>query len=159
MKYVPTFNGFMNESFKKPYGEKISLDDFKKISIGSEVLYAGATYTVDKNDGFVLILSPTKGSNAKLPIKINFSMFNQAGAIRESINEELALSTIKSKYPNSKITFEPNTRFKDAYNVRVDIIRQDGGVEYLGGIRGPISKEEGLHFIENTLSRNYDKFY
>ena len=72
----------INEGFKKPYGEKISLDGFKAIEVDSEILYAGSTYVVIKNDGVTLHLKPAEGYSGKAH-KINFAMFNQAGAIRD----------------------------------------------------------------------------
>ena len=42
MKHLPTFDTFINEGFKKPYGEKISLDGFKAIEVDSEILYASS---------------------------------------------------------------------------------------------------------------------
>lgn len=82
MKHILTFKNFLNEGFKKPYSEKMSLEDFKAIEVGSEVLYAGATYEVVNNDGTTLQLKPAKGANGKAT-KVNFSMFNVAGAIRD----------------------------------------------------------------------------
>ena len=82
MKHLPTFDTFINEGFKKPYGEKISLDGFKAIEVDSEILYAGSTYVVIKNDGVTLHLKPAEGYSGKAR-KINFAMFNQAGAIRD----------------------------------------------------------------------------
>ena len=93
MKHIPTFEDFLNEGFIKAYGDKMKLDDFAKIEVGSEVLYAGATFEVIKNDGVTLQLKPTKGSNGR-PTKVNFSMFNQAGAIRESLNEGIPNSEL-----------------------------------------------------------------
>lgn len=157
MDHVPTFEQFLNEGFVKAYGDKIKAEDFEKIPVGSEVLYAGATYEVIKNDKVTLQLKPTKGIGR--PTKVNLSMFNQAGAIRESINESLDLDGLQKKYPNAKITLTPNERFKDAFNARVDIVTQGGKTEYLGALKGPASKEDALEFFNNILSREYDKFY
>ena len=85
MKHVPTFENFLNEGFVKPYGEKMKVEDFAKIEVGSEILYAGAPYEVVKNDGYTLHLKPSKNSHGITgkAHKVNFSMFNTAGAIRD----------------------------------------------------------------------------
>jgi hypothetical protein len=85
MKHIPTFEAFLNEGFIKPYGEKMKVEDFAKIEVGSEILYAGAPYEVVKNDGVTLQLKPAKNPNgiAGKAHKVNFSMFNAAGAIRD----------------------------------------------------------------------------
>jgi len=69
------------------------------------------------------------------------------------------LEDIRKEYPNALILMSPHERFKDSYYARVDIIKQDGEKEYLGALRGPVSKENALEFFKNILSKNYDKFY
>ena len=82
MNHVPTFDQFLNEGFIKAYGDKMKVEDFEKIEVGSEVLYAGTTFEVVKIDIATLHLKPVKGSSGRAT-KVNFAMFNQAGAIRD----------------------------------------------------------------------------
>jgi hypothetical protein len=66
------------EDFSKTYGEKITLDQFKSIKVGSKVTYLGSRYEVTKNDGFVLTLK-----NEKNVLTVNYSMFNHGGFIKK----------------------------------------------------------------------------
>ena len=75
----------------------------------------------------------------------------------ESFKDELY--ELKNKYPMADITMTPHERFNGSYFARVDIIKQDGGKEYLGALKGPVSKEKALLFFKNILDSNYDKFY
>lgn len=58
----------------------------------------------------------------------------------ESFKDELY--ELKNKYPMADITMTPHERFNGSYFARVDIIKQDGGKEYLGALKGPVSKEK-----------------
>lgn len=78
MKTLQTFEEFISE--RKGYGQKITNKEFEKITVGSWVLYVGSRYLVKNNDGFVLELEPLKGGKS---IEVNYSMFNQKGAILE----------------------------------------------------------------------------
>jgi len=73
--------------------------------------------------------------------------------------EDNELDELKKKYPMAEITMTPNKKFKGAYFARVDITKQNGEKEYLGALRGPVSKEDALDFFRNILAKNYDKFY
>jgi hypothetical protein len=80
-KYIPIFEDFISENWKKQYGEKMKKEDFKKIEVGSIVLYAGTRYEVLSNDGYLIQVKPVQGG---VPMKINLGMFNKAGAILEN---------------------------------------------------------------------------
>jgi cytidyltransferase-like protein len=75
MKNIPLF-----EDFIKSYGQKMSIEEFKAIEVGSIVLYVGTRYEVKKNNGAVLTLKPTTGGSE---ITVNLNMFIQRGAIVE----------------------------------------------------------------------------
>jgi hypothetical protein len=79
LKYIQTL-----ESFKKTYGQKISQADFKKISVGKEVLYMGSRYEVISNDGYVLKLKNEKGDE----VSANLGQFNHGGQINETLINE-----------------------------------------------------------------------
>ena len=55
MKHLPTFDQFLIEGFVKAYGDKMNPEEFKAIEVGSEVLYSGNRYKVDKNVQFLPI--------------------------------------------------------------------------------------------------------
>ena len=75
MGYVQTF-----ESFVKKYGEKITLEEFKKIKKNTKIVYLGTPYTVVKNDDSVLHLKSEKSGHEKT---VNLGMFNHGGVITE----------------------------------------------------------------------------
>lgn len=77
----------------------------------------------------------------------------------ENYNQELSLEELKDRYPEAIITMKPHERFEGSYFARVDIMKQDGEKEYLGALRGPVSKEDAISFFNTVLSREYDKFY
>jgi len=68
----------------------------------------------------------------------------------------LSLEELKKKYPNMIFTLDKKTR---GYFARADIKTQGGKVEYLGAIKGQVSYEDGLKFLNNQANSNYDKFY
>jgi hypothetical protein len=70
-----------------------------------------------------------------------------------------ALERLKKKYPESIITMTPSEKFKESYFARVDIKTQGGEKEYLGALKGPVSKYQAIEFFESTLYKNYDKYY
>jgi hypothetical protein len=76
----------------------------------------------------------------------------------ENFENTLSLEELIKKYPEAKITFEP-AKFKNSYFARVDIKKQDGKYEYLGALKGPVSKESAIKFFNDVLNKNYDKFY
>jgi hypothetical protein len=45
------------------------------------------------------------------------------------------------------------------YFVRVDIKTQGGELKYIGSLRGTVSKEKALEFLNSTIDDNYDKYY
>lgn len=75
MKYLLLFEGFV-----KKYGETISRADFKNLKKGQEVMYMGTPYVIEEPDENVLKL---KNSSSGAIIDVNYSMFNQKGAIVE----------------------------------------------------------------------------
>ena len=76
-----------------------------------------------------------------------------------SFHEEDSLERLRSKYPHAIITMSPNEKYKGRYFARVDIETQGGEKEYLGALKGPVSREQAIEFFEMILSKNYDKFY
>jgi hypothetical protein len=74
--HIPLF-----EDFIKKYGERIDNREFSSIATGTRVLYKGTRYSVVRNNGFVLVLKSDRGSE----ISVNYSQFNQGGAITESL--------------------------------------------------------------------------
>jgi hypothetical protein len=78
------------------------------------------------------------------------------------INEEKSnslLDKLKKKYPNSVMTLSPEEKFPGMFFAKLEIIRQDGEKEYIGAIKGPVSRQDALEFFERGLRKNYDKFY
>lgn len=74
MKHIELFEGFV-----KKYGEKITLEQFKKIKKKTKIVYLGTPYTVVKNDDSVLHLKSESGHEKT----VNLGMFNHGGAITE----------------------------------------------------------------------------
>jgi hypothetical protein len=70
-----------------------------------------------------------------------------------------SIEQLQQTYPNAIITCKPSDKFKDAYIARVDIKTQSGALEYIGGLRGPVSKEQAIEFFNTVISKNYDKYY
>jgi hypothetical protein len=86
MKHIQTY-----ESFKKTYGQNISVNDFRKIPVGKMILYMGTRYEVLANDGYVLNL---KGEDGDM-ITVNLGQFNHGGQINESVNEARSIEKIE----------------------------------------------------------------
>ena len=78
---------------------------------------------------------------------------------RFSFHETDELEKLRNKYPNAIITMKPNDKFKGSYFARVDMKKQNGEKEYLGALKGPVSKDNAIEFFKTILSKNYDKFY
>jgi len=76
MKHFPTFEGFV-----KSYGQKMTQEDFEALPVGSTVLYKGAHYEVEENNGATIVIKPVKGGS---PTMVNLNQFNHGGAIVES---------------------------------------------------------------------------
>lgn len=69
----------------------------------------------------------------------------------------LTIEELKSKYPNALITMEEKK--PGLYYVRADVKTQGGNVEYLGAIKGLVTKDEGLKFLNNIIKKKYDGYY
>jgi len=80
MKHLQTFEGFI-----KNYGQKMTLEDFEKIPVDSEIVYRGTRMTVTANNKTTITAKPKSGS----PVMINLNMFNEFGAITESFESYL----------------------------------------------------------------------
>ena len=77
LKVIP---GKVTEA-KKLYMTSMDLKDFKKIKKGSNVKYMGSSYTVIKNNGYLLTL---KGDDEHGKVlDVNLGMFNHGGMISE----------------------------------------------------------------------------
>lgn len=109
MKNIPIF-----EDFIKSYGEKMTIDQFKAIEVGSEVLYAGNRYEVQKNDGAVLTLKSKKSSSG---MKVNLNMFNQSGAITEG------LFIFEANFNGTKVCIFPG-RFQPFHNGHIAALKK-----------------------------------
>jgi hypothetical protein len=75
----------------------------------------------------------------------------------DEIDGALSLEQLQQKYPQIKFTMDK--KGEDRYFVRADIKTQGGEMEYLGAVRGPVSYENGLEFLNNIANNNYDKYY
>ena len=78
MKNIRTFEN--HEAYgnipTKEYGQEFPM---AVVKIGTEIIYAGSPFIVDKNDGFILVAKSVKtGSIAKM----NQNMFNQRVLIK-----------------------------------------------------------------------------
>jgi len=69
------------EEFVKNYGQTISHKDFESIEPGKVILYMGAQYEVVQNNKVTLVIKSPKTGDT---MSINYSMFNQKGAINEN---------------------------------------------------------------------------
>ena len=74
-------------------------------------------------------------------------------------NRILTLDELKRKYPDAIFTMNKNKNFKDKYFVKLEIKTQGDKIEYIGALKGPVSEEEGLKFLNNIVNKNYDKYY
>lgn len=72
----------IKEGFVKHYGQQMTLEDFAKLPVGAKVLYKGTQFIVDENNEVTIVLKPVNGGN---PVMVNLNMFNQGGAITESL--------------------------------------------------------------------------
>ena len=78
--FIHTFESFVNESYKKQYGEEISADDFKSINRGHHVLYRGKKWKVVEANEYTLRLEDEDGNEKK----VNRNQFKEYGAITEA---------------------------------------------------------------------------
>jgi hypothetical protein len=83
------------EAFKKEYGKSLTLSEFKELKPGSEVLYRGAKFEIEENNGVTLVL---KGERRNL--SVNFSMFNEGGALLEAteVSEARSINRIQDEW-------------------------------------------------------------
>jgi hypothetical protein len=95
MKHIKLFEEFVNEAFKKEYGQKLTLAQFEKLKPGSEVLYRGAKFEIEENNGVTLVLKGERGN-----LSVNFSMFNESGALLEAeeISEARTINSIQNEW-------------------------------------------------------------
>jgi hypothetical protein len=76
-----------------------------------------------------------------------------------SFSPDDELEGLRTRYPHAIITMTPNEKYQERYFARVDIETQGGEKEYLGALKGPVSREQALEFFKTILSNNYDRFY
>ena len=76
-----------------------------------------------------------------------------------SFSSDDELEGLRTRYPNAIITMSPNEKFKERYFARADIETPNGEKEYLGALKGPVSRDQALEFFKTILYKNYDKFY
>jgi hypothetical protein len=76
-----------------------------------------------------------------------------------SFSSDDELEGLRTRYPHAIITMTPNEKYQERYFARVDIETQGGEKEYLGALKGPVSREQALEFFKTILSNNYDRFY
>lgn len=69
--------------------------------------------------------------------------------VSESYSEKDELTILKETYPHLTFNMKPHQRFKDAY-----ICNVYKGDNYLGGVRGPCSYENGIDFFKNIAKNN-----
>ena len=79
MQYLVLFEDFA----RKKYMEPMKLSDFEKIPKGSSVMYMGAKYKVEDNNGAILTLKDEKGQKRI----VNLGMFNYGGGIFDDTNK------------------------------------------------------------------------
>jgi len=80
MSKIYSFSEFINESYKKDYGQKMTHEEFKSLKKGDKLLYRGMRWTVETPGEHAHKLTNAQG-NTKL---INFKMFNDGAAITEA---------------------------------------------------------------------------
>ena len=77
MKNIKTFENYdPSESYEdkiqtKGYGDNFPLSD---VEVGTEIVYVGSPYTVESNDGYIIVAKSEKTGSA---VKLNQNMFNQ----------------------------------------------------------------------------------
>jgi hypothetical protein len=79
----------------------------------------------------------------------------------ESAKSLLSLAELKKKYPEAVLTMKPSKSkaFRGSYNVKAEIKTQGGKIEYLGALKGPVSKDQALEFLNAIIDKNYDRYY
>lgn len=77
MKNIKTFENYEpsgsyeDKKQTKGYGENFPLGDVK---VGTEIVYAGSPYTVESNDGYIIVARSEKTGHKK---SLSQNMFNQ----------------------------------------------------------------------------------
>lgn len=74
----------------------------------------------------------------------------------DKLKESINIDDLRNKYPNMIFTFDKNDK---GYFVRADIKTQGNKKEYLGALKGPVTKEVGLKWLKNMAESEYDKYY
>ena len=94
--------------------------------------------------------------NPRIPLKeeymSNLKKFNES-------SKNLSIDELREKYPESILTMNPLKKFPGSYFVKAEIKTQGGEKIYLGALKGPVSKEDALDFLNRTISKEYDKYY
>lgn len=89
-------------------------------------------------------------------------MIKLKGLLKEGTESQLlSLEQLKLKYPQIKFTLKYHSTglFTGRYFARADINTQDGKLEYLGALKGPVDEHEGLRFLNSIAKSKYDKYY
>ena len=144
MKNLPTFDQFLIEGFVKAYGDKMNPEEFKAIEVGSEVLYAGNRYKVEKNDGATITLKSVKSNDG---MKVNLGMFIRAGAITESFG------LLEATFNGKRVCIFPG-RFQPFHNGHIAALKKAS--EVLGAPVIPIqilSKTDKSPFPDSLLEK------
>jgi hypothetical protein len=83
MKNIKTFENYDhsesygNKEVIKEYGVPFPLEEVK---VGKEIVYSGSPYTVDSNDGYIIIAKSEKTGST---VKLNQKMFNDKVLLRK----------------------------------------------------------------------------
>ena len=144
MKNLPTFDQFLIEGFVKAYGDKMNPEEFKSIEVGSEVLYAGNRYEVEKNDGITISLKSVKSGGSSM--KVNLGMFIRAGAITEGL-------VFEGEFDGKRVCIFPG-RFQPFHNGHIAALKKAS--EVLGAPVIPIqilSKTDKSPFPDALLEK------
>ena len=71
-------NVLLFEEFKKTYKQGITREEFKNLEKGEKVFYEGTQYEIETPGEYAIELKSDKGK-----FTVNYSMFNEKGAIAE----------------------------------------------------------------------------
>ena len=138
-------------------------------------------FYIDSGIDYCTVDNPFGWGNEKMLVLFNMSKIANVNRIKSTdkidkfdLNEEfipipinetnmklLSLEQLKEKYPKMKFTLKKKEYgvSKGKYIARADIETQGDEIEYLGAPRGSVSFENGLQFLNNIASENYDKYY
>ena len=101
------------------------------------------------------VVVPTPGSEGSGDKFDSIAVSGPTGKLK--VNEEINFEELQKKYPNAVITCDEKKPGR--FFVRVDIKTQGGETEYVGALKGLVTKDQAVEFITNTLTNNYDKYY